>query len=86
MKTAIVGAGANAQGLSVPITDAYAQSLIPFTEAMGAYRPSMLIDREEGRTLETGAILRAPVLFTAERGMAMPRVEMLADLLENASP
>jgi 2-dehydropantoate 2-reductase len=60
--------------------------MLEFTDAMGEYRPSMQIDREEGRQLEVGAIFRQPLQFGADRGAAMPRVEMLATLLEQLRP
>ena len=77
-------AAANAQGLTRPIDDDYADSMLAFTDAMGDYRPSMQIDREERRALETAAILRIPAALGMERGVGMPRVEMLAVLLEQA--
>jgi len=76
---------ANAQDLYRPIPEGYAESMLEFTDNMGVYRPSMQIDREEGRQLEVAAILRTPLEFGAGRGIAMPRVEMLATLLEQAS-
>jgi len=75
---------ANAQELSRPIADAYAESMLEFTDNMGVYKPSMQIDREEGRRLEIAAIIRIPLVFGTRRGIAMPRVEMLATLLEQA--
>jgi 2-dehydropantoate 2-reductase len=75
---------ANAQGLSRPIAEGYAGSMLEFTDNMGVYKPSMQIDREEGRQLEIAAIFRTPLVFAAERGIALPRVEMLATLLEQA--
>ena len=42
---------ANAQGLAVPIAEEYADGMLEFTDNMGEYRPSMQIDREEGRQL-----------------------------------
>jgi len=75
---------ANLQGLKKPIPQAYADSMLEFTDNMGVYKPSMQIDREEGRDLETGAIFRIPLRFGMEKGAAMPRVEMLATLLEQA--
>jgi 2-dehydropantoate 2-reductase len=75
---------ANAQDLSRPIAQGYADSMLEFTDKMGVYRPSMQIDREEGRQLEIAAIFRTPLDFGEERGIAMPRVEMLATLLEQA--
>jgi 2-dehydropantoate 2-reductase len=73
---------ANAQELSSPIAEGYADSMLEFTDKMGVYKPSMLIDREEGRQLEIAAIFRTPLDFGVDRGMALPRVEMLAALLE----
>jgi 2-dehydropantoate 2-reductase len=58
--------------------------MLEFTDNMGAYRPSMQIDREEGRQLEIAAIFRTPLDYGVGRGIAMPRVEMLATLLEQA--
>lgn len=73
---------ANGQGLSSDIPEKFADSMIEFTDNMGEYRPSMQIDREEGRALEIGSIFRVPLKFAAEKGVPMPRVEMLATLLE----
>lgn len=75
---------ANAQGLSKPIADGYAENMLEFTDNMGIYKPSMQIDREEGRRLEISAIFRTPLALGTSRGIAMPRVEMLATLLEQA--
>jgi 2-dehydropantoate 2-reductase len=73
---------ANAQDLSKPIAEGYADSMLDFTDNMGIYKPSMQIDREEGRQLEIAAIFRIPLDFGSCRGIAMPRVDMLATLLE----
>lgn len=73
---------ANAQGLSKTIPDGYADSMLEFTDGMGIYKPSMQIDREEGRELETGAIFRIPLEYGQKQGIDMPRVGMLATLLE----
>jgi len=78
-------AAANAQGLGQEIAADYADSMMEFTDRMGEYRPSMQIDREEGRELEIGAIFRTPLCQGAAKGVAMPRVEMLATLLEQVS-
>lgn len=75
-------AGANAQGLATFIADGYVDDMLEFTDAMGEYKPSMEIDREEGRPLEIAAIFRTPLAYGAREGIAMPRVEMLATLLE----
>jgi 2-dehydropantoate 2-reductase len=56
-------ASANAQGLSRPIAEGYADSMLEFTDNMGEYRPSMQIDREEGRQLEIASIFGAPLAY-----------------------
>lgn len=78
-------AGANVQGLSRPIAEEYADSMLEFTDNMGEYRPSMQIDRDEGRQLEIAAILGAPLTYGRRQGVEMPRVEMLATLLVQAT-
>jgi len=78
-------AAANVQGLVRSIADGYADSMLEFTDNMGEYRPSMQIDREEGRQLEIDAILRVPLEYGRRQGIEMPRVEMLATLLEQAA-
>lgn len=80
----VIAAG-NAQGLSKPIPDSYADSMLEFTDNMGVYKPSMQIDREEGRQLEIEAIFRIPLNYGSQLGIAMPRVAMLATLLEQAT-
>jgi 2-dehydropantoate 2-reductase len=75
---------ANAQGLTAAIPDAYADGMLDFTDRMGVYRPSMQIDREEGRQLEITAIFRNPLDLGSQKGIDLPRVEMLASLLEQA--
>jgi len=73
---------ANTQNLSQAISETYADSMLEFTDGMGPYKPSMQIDREEGRELEIRAIFRVPLRYGMERGVGMPRIEMLAVLLE----
>jgi 2-dehydropantoate 2-reductase len=73
---------ANAQELSTMIPEGYADSMLEFTDNMGIYKPSMQIDREEGHPLEITAIFRSPLDFGARRGITMPRMEMLATMLE----
>lgn len=80
----VIAAG-NRQGLRSDIPAKFAESMLEFTDSMGAYKPSMQIDREEGRELEIGSIFRIPLKFAAEKGVAMPRVEMLATLLEQSA-
>jgi 2-dehydropantoate 2-reductase len=78
-------AAANAQGLTRPIAEEYADGMLEFTDNMGEYRPSMQIDREEGRQLEIASIFGVPLAYGRRQGVEMPRVEMLATLLEQAT-
>lgn len=75
---------ANAQGLSGEIDVSFVDRMISYTEAMGPYRPSMQIDREEGRPLELDAIFFQPLMRGLAKGIAMPRIETLAVFLEQA--
>lgn len=80
-------AGGNAQELSKPMPQgSYVEDSLTRTEKMGDYRPSMMIDRMEGRPLELEAIYRIPVREAAKRGVAMVRVEMLHALLDLGEP
>lgn len=76
--------GGNAQGLSSPIPLDYAEEMLEFTDAMGPYKPSMQIDREEGRELELDAIFAKPLAAAREKGVVMPRVDQLHSFLEEA--
>ena len=76
---------ANTQELSNAIPEGYADNMLEFTDNMGIYKPSMQIDREEGRQLEIAAIFRSPLDIGAGRGISMPRVEMLTTLLGQVS-
>lgn len=78
-------AAANAQGLTTPIAEGFIDSMLEYTGNMGDYRPSMQIDREEGRQLEIASIFRAPLAYGRRQGIGMTRVEMLATLLEQAT-
>jgi len=50
------------------------------------YRPSMMLDRLEGRPLELEAIYRIPLRYAAQQGVTMVRVGMLQALLELGEP
>jgi len=74
--------GANAQPLEQRIdAKKFSEQLIAFTENMDPYRPSMMIDRLEGRPLELEAIYAIPIEQAEAAGVQMPRVEMLYSLL-----
>jgi 2-dehydropantoate 2-reductase len=75
-------AAANAQGLSEAIDTALAEQMVAFSGSLGPYKPSMQIDREEGRPLELAFIFGNPLRLAAAKGVAMPRVEGLYALLE----
>ncbi len=73
---------ANKQSLSQDIAEKFADGMLEFSDGMGEYKPSMQIDREEGRELEIQAIFRVPLEYGSQQGVGMPRIEMLAVLLE----
>jgi len=75
-------AGGNAQGLMKDMPDSLADKMVVFSENLGAYKPSMMIDRIEGRSLELDAIFGVPLIAAANHGVAMPRVEELHALLQ----
>lgn len=80
-------AGANAQGLSRPIDGpGFSQQMITFTDAMDHYRPSMQIDREEGRPLELDAIFAIPLRHAEAAGVTMTRVATVYQLLSFGEP
>lgn len=77
-----VAAAANVQPLKKKIgSETYCSKLIAATEKMTGYRPSMMIDRLEGRPLELDAIYRIPLEQARKAGVEMPKVEMLWQLL-----
>ena len=77
-------AGANAQGLaeSIPVTEMVAAQLVKTERHTANYRPSMMLDRIEGRALELESIFRIPLQYAARQGVAMVRVGMLQALLD----
>lgn len=79
-----VVAGANAQRLSEPISGDIVGKMIATTEKhTGEHRPSMMVDRLEGRPLELDAIYAIPLAHAARAGVEMVRVRMLLALLES---
>lgn len=76
-------AAANAQGLSREINaQQFSAQMIAFTDQMDHYRPSMQIDRAEGRPLELEAIYAIPLRLAAAGRVSMARVDMLHRLLQ----
>lgn len=73
---------ANRQGRSAWIDGpAFIERMLHVTTGMGAYRPSMMIDRQQGSPLELDAIYRIPLERAAATGTPMIRVAMLHALL-----
>ncbi len=74
---------ANGQKLSEPVAGSQLiERMLTLTDGMGAYRPSMMIDRQQGSPLELDAIYRIPLERAAAVGKPMSRVAMLHALLE----
>lgn len=76
--------GGNSQGLLKEIPHSLAENMVTFSENLGPYQPSMLIDRLEGRPLELDAIFGAPLAAAGQKGVGMPRVHALHALLQLA--
>jgi len=78
---------ANRQGLTEPVAGApFVERMLQVTAGMGTYRPSMMIDREQGLPLELEAIYRIPLERAAASGAPMTRVAMLHALLAATEP
>lgn len=76
-------AAANCQGLSEPIEGPdFIEQLLHVTADMGAYRPSMMIDRQQASPLELTAIYGIPLERAAHTATPMLREAMLHALLE----
>jgi 2-dehydropantoate 2-reductase len=56
--------------------------MLKTTAGMGAYRPSMMIDRLQGSPLELAAIYAQPLQQATRSNTPMPRVAMLYALLQ----
>lgn len=56
--------------------------MLTMTDQMDHYRPSMMIDRLEGRPLELEAIYAIPLQLATTAGQPMPQVAMLYSLLD----
>lgn len=75
--------GANAQNLQEKIDGpAFIERMLQLTDPMDHYRPSMMIDRLEGRPLELEAIYGIPLRQAETAGVQTPRIAMLKTLLE----
>ena len=56
--------------------------MIAATESMDDYKPSMMIDRLEGRQLELDSIYVQPLDKAKEKAIDTPNIRMLYSLLE----
>jgi 2-dehydropantoate 2-reductase len=75
--------GANRQKLSEPLEGAkFIPKMLAMTRQMDHYRPSMMLDRLEGRPLELDAIYAIPLQRAKDRGVELPLIEMLYSLLD----
>lgn len=72
-------AGANRCGYRLPTAIALEQ--MKRTEAMGAYKPSTLVDFEAGKPLELEAIWGEPLRRAVAAGERMPRLQRLYEKL-----
>lgn len=71
--------GAAALGFVIP--ESYAEFQLTRTPPLGAYKPSSLLDWQAGRELEVESIWGEPVRRAAAAGCALPRMELLCQLL-----
>lgn len=78
-----VMAAARALGHELPAS--LADDMIARTRTMTQYKPSSLIDFEEGREVELEAIWGEPARQARAAGQPMPRVEMLHHLIAAAN-
>lgn len=76
-------AAAKALGLEIP--DGWADFQMSRTPAMGAYRPSSMIDFVEGREVEVNAIWGEPCRQAQAAGASTGRIQMLHWLIRSAT-
>ncbi|CAN5320214.1 putative 2-dehydropantoate 2-reductase [soil metagenome] len=75
-----------ANKLGYPIEREYAERHIENSYSMGAYRPSTLVDWEEGRELEIEPIWGEPLRRATAVGVKMPHLEKLYRRLKSCRP
>lgn len=76
-----------ANALGFPIEADYTDKLLGFTDKLGHYKASSVLDWQSGRLLEVEAIFRKPLQAGIEAGVEMPHLATLAAILDalNAS-
>ena len=77
-----VAQAANAQKIKTSIeTGRFVERMLTVTDGMNHYRPSMMIDRLEGRPLELESIYVEPLRRAQAAGITTARIELLHALL-----
>jgi 2-dehydropantoate 2-reductase len=71
-----------AQALGYAVENSIIETQVQRTSTMGAYKPSTLIDFERGQELELEALFLEPLRQARAAGVAVPRLENLARVLE----
>jgi len=72
-----------ANALGYTIEPEYTDKLMGFTDKLGAYMSSSVLDWKAGRRLEVDAIFRKPLEAGKAAGMNMPELEKLVDQLSS---
>jgi 2-dehydropantoate 2-reductase len=70
------------EALGFPIESSYTDRLLEFTDKIGAYRPSSVLDWLACRPLEIEAIYAKPLRAGTAAGVKMPELERLTRVLE----
>lgn len=72
--------------LGYPIEAEYTDKLMGFTDKLGSYMASSVLDWLDGRPIEVDAIFRKPLQAGTAAGIAMPELEKLVVRLEDLNP
>lgn len=75
-----------ANALGYPIEPEYTAKLMGFTDQLGSYMSSSVLDWKAGRRLEVDAIFRKPLEAGKGAGVAMPELEKLIERLVGGNP
>ena len=75
-----------ANKLGFPIEATYVDKLLEFTDRLGPYRPSSLLDFLNGREVELDSIFGEPLRQGEAAGIPMPRLSALYLLLQGIKP
>lgn len=69
--------------LGYPIEPGYTDTMLSFTDRLGPYKSSSVLDWQAGRRIEVDAIFRKPLEAGRAAGVEMPELEKLVKELEN---